>query len=251
MAVRLSIMKTKSHYFIYAFSCFVLFCIVPGCFIEDDSFTIQSTYAKIRSYPNGGGVFILSMIPEENFFGSVQLSLDADPALHAQLSTTTLSREVSVAEVTIHPDDSAAIQTYAMTVHATHFWKTIDVPLAVDMYVWGQSDTETATAKSLEFIEWLKINRPEFEGLEAEDWFIYMTYPEILVVEHWTFLNAAWEMRVCFHVMIPPYDWSMIRLRRRGAVAPVFAAKRECAEDNSTYSIHEIAVDEYPTFFDY
>ncbi len=73
-----------------------------------------------------------------------------------------------------------------------------------------------------------------------------LTYPEILVVEHWTFLNPTWEMRMCFHVMIPPYDWSMLTIRSRGEWDFQFAAKRE--SDGTTY---EIPVAEYPVMCGY
>ena len=48
------------------------------------------------------------------------------------------------------------------------------------------------------------------------------------------------------YVMIPPYDWSMLYLRKRGTLEPIFAAKRET--DNT---IHEIPVSDYPILFGY
>lgn len=244
-------MHKKANNFFYSLVCIMFACLVPGCFDGDSSFTIQATYTKIRSYPNGGGVFIVSMTSEQNFSGSVQLSLTADPALHADLTQTTLTRDASVAEITIRPDDSAKIKNHTIMLWATHASKTTAVSLEVEMFDWEQSDTATVQAKSMEFIEWLRVNRPDITGLDDNDWFIYITYPQILIVEHWTFLNDDWEMRVCFHVMIPPDDWSMIRLRNRGTIDPLFAAKREYASDNGSYTIHEIPVSGYPTFFDY
>ena len=44
-------------------------------------------------------------------------------------------------------------------------------------------------------------------------WDIYATYSGILVVMHHTFLDMDWELRLSYHAMIPPYNWSNILLR--------------------------------------
>ena len=46
--------------------------------------------------------------------------------------------------------------------------------------------------------------------------------------------------------MIPPYDWSMLWLRKRGEVEAIFAAKRE-----SDGTVYEIPVGDYPIFYGY
>ena len=76
--------------------------------------------------------------------------------------------------------------------------------------------------------------------------FAYITYPAHLIVEHWTFLYDNWEMRICYHVMIPPYNWSMLWLRPLGELDAVFSAKREW---NGT--AYEIPICDYPTFYGY
>ncbi len=93
---------------------------------------------------------------------------------------------------------------------------------------------------------WLSQHHPEYAAVLDQKWFAYNTYPQIWVVEHWTFLSEDWELRVCFHVMIPPYDWSMMRLRKRGEVNAEFAARRE-----SDGTIYEIPVSDYPIKFGY
>ena len=53
-------------------------------------------------------------------------------------------------------------------------------------------------------------------------------------------------MRICYHVMISPYNWSMLWLRPWGKVDAIFAAKRE--SDGTTY---EISISDYPTYYGY
>ena len=118
--------------------------------------------------------------------------------------------------------------------------------LEVEMFNWTSESLPNAIIKRDEFIDWLEINHPEFGSFSTANSFAYITYPAHLVVEHWTFLYDEWEMRICYHVMIPPYDWSMIWLRPRGEIDAIFSAKRE--SDGTTY---EILVSEYPIFYNY
>jgi hypothetical protein len=47
--------------------------------------------------------------------------------------------------------------------------------------------------------------------------------------------------------MIPPDDWSMIRLRKRNEVSPFFAAK----QDSTGGAFYQIPVNDYPIFQGY
>ncbi|HUU94355.1 MAG TPA: hypothetical protein VM487_01330 [Phycisphaerae bacterium] len=65
------------------------------------------------------------------------------------------------------------------------------------------------------FISWLAENRPEL-GITAQTvWTGTIVTPHILVVTHYLYFSPEWEMHVYWHVMIPPYDWARIELRRR------------------------------------
>jgi hypothetical protein len=218
---------------------------------------LKAKYSYIRSYPGGGGLFIVELESDDSLSGSVSLRIEADAVLNAELDRQILNRESDVAEITIRPEVTAPIKTYRINVIACRPAVSPPAPLdlcqtvelEIEMLPWGGAVPDYAQAKRDELLEWVEATHSEFGRLSAQKWYPYMTYPGILVVEHWTFLNEEWEMRVCFHVMIPPYDWSMIQLRERGEVYPIFAAKREY--NGTTYQVHEIPVSEYPTFFGY
>jgi hypothetical protein len=233
---------------------------------DNSDFDIIPKYTYIRSYPNGGGIFIIYMKVDLDFSGFVILKLQADENLNAQLQHRILNKYKRTTEITIHPNDLVNITTYQIKLIATHISPSIDpvsnhheiqslfitnseskiVFLDVEMFPWSSGNLPDAIIKRDEFINWLAGGHPEFGMFSAQDCFAYCTYPQILIVEHWTFLYDKWEMRICYHVMIPPYDWSILWLRNRGDVKPVFAAYRE-----SDGTIFEIPVSEYPIFYGY
>ncbi|MCH8830420.1 MAG: hypothetical protein IID45_12665, partial [Planctomycetes bacterium] len=54
-------------------------------------------------------------------------------------------------------------------------------------------------------------------------------------VESWVFVNDDWDLRVRWHEVFAPYDWSLLRLRRRGEINPLLTVIRE-----TDGTIHEI-----------
>ena len=211
---------------------------------EDDagSFTLRATAGAVRSFPGGGGLFVVSIRPDAGFAGMVRLSLDADPALHAQLDRYLLDRSDSVAEIRIAPDDDAPIDNLTIVLTATHNGVHTTLPLTVEMFEWEQSKTPGEEIGYRDtFISWLNDAHPELDISAADHFLRWHTYPQIIIVEHWTFLSRDWELRVCYHVMIPPHDWSKMLLRRRGSTRPILAAHRD-----TEGHITEIPIEEYP-----
>ena len=220
---------------------------------DKENFRIRAKYTWIRSNPAGGGIFIVRLLSGNDFSSDVYLSINAHPSLNARLDRNILNRRSNIAEITIQPDQSIEIGTHIIELKATDSTgpaQTVNDPqiilLEVEIFNVGPGNIRTAIEKRDELISWLESEQHEFADFSNRNWFPYMTYPGIWVVEHWTFLDSEWEMRICYHVMIPPHDWSMLLLRKRGEWDPVFAARRE-----SDGTIYEIPVSDYPIMFLY
>lgn len=228
----------------------VVFCsiiIFTGCqsdsvinpSTDKDSYTLQASPTNISSYKNGGGLFILSMKPSQDFHGQVLLSVVADPAIHAQISTEVLTREKWVAEIVIRPDTTATLGIYNITVATTYMdvSDTLNLKAEIVDYdpSWGRS---YAISKRDEFVMWLQANHSEF-GIEmGQDWYTYFKYPGFDGAGTWIFLNSDWEMTVRWIVVPQSPIWLL--LRKRGEAEPTFAAKKEL-----DVPIHEIPVSEF------
>jgi len=210
----------------------------------------EPKYSYIRSYPSGGGIFVLRKIPQpftpapapQNY----RIEIYAHPDLNAELITTFGGRVSNIVEITVKPSPDIEIGLYRIGVAVFQDGCAYRIPLEVDIMPGEWSDDSLAVVKRDEFLPWLESNYPEFGDLPALEWESYFTYPGIWVVEHWTFLGEKYELRVCWHVMIPPYDWSMLWIRKRGRWDAFLALRRE-----SDGTINAISIDEYPSFFGY
>ncbi len=214
--------------------------------VDQGSFTIEAPYTYIRSYPGGGGVLLLSITPSDGFAGNVFLTISAQTSLNAQLDRDVLNDSIRVAEITIVPSEQATIEWHQIELTTTHAGETQGLTFDVEMFHWSSANIADAEAKRDPLLEWVENNYPELGSLSDQEWYGYFTYPQIWVVEHWTFLSEDWELRICYHVMIPPHDWSMLRLRPRGELDAILAVRRE--SDGITY---EIPIDEYPIKYGY
>ena len=254
--------------------------------VNSNEFTIGAKYSYIRSYRGGGGIFIINITPKNDFSGFVFLWIKAAPNLNTRLDKRYLNKDSRIAEITICPNEFTEIKTHQIVLIAIHFKMPIlttifhvinnllparlqfstnrlydyqnvsflatslfeirKLVFEVEIFNWSSDNLPDAIVKKDELIKWLESKHPEFGTFSDKESFAYVTYPGILIVEHWTFLYKEWEVRICYHVMIPPHDWSKIWLRKLGEVQPIFAAIQE--SDGTTY---EIPVSDYPTFYGY
>jgi hypothetical protein len=209
-------------------------------------YTLNTKYDSIRSYPGGGGLFIIYITPAYDFSGAVSLSLLADPLLHASLSKETLTQTNYGAEIIINPDANISLTSYKIDVIATNGKYEHRIKLKVQIYDWYSIEDVESINKKNQFKSWCIMQNPKYATAFSNSELIYETYPEILIVEHLTYITSEWEVRLCYHVMIPPNDWSMLRIRKRNSLEPEFAAKRE-----TDGSIHQLPLAEYPQMFGY
>lgn len=215
------------------------------------TFEFGAKYNYIRSCPGGGGIFLVSIEPNSAFTGKVFLNIIAPYSLNAELNKDVLDMGSPVAEIRVSPSENISSGKYNIGVAAVHvvglYVQNVErIKLEVEVFDWESTVSRNLSQKRDLFIEWLETEHPEFGIFPKQKYDAYNTYPELIIVEHGTFLSSEWEIRVCDHVMIPPDDWSMIWIRKRGALDALFAAKRET--DNS---IHEIPISEYPIMFGY
>jgi hypothetical protein len=212
---------------------------------DDGDYTLSVKYDSIRSYPGGGGIFVLSVKTDTGFTGIIKLSLQADIRLNAEFTESELDNVKGISNIELAPAADLAPGTYPIRLTARHNGMEKIKELKVIVYEWDGNIVD-ALDKLLPFKSWLQANKPQYNSLFTGNRKIYATYPQTLIVEHFTFLNSEYEMRLCYHVMIEPYDWSKICIRRLDKTEPELALMRDTNGD-----ITVIPTQDYPTLYGY
>jgi len=237
----------KKHLAVIFITVLLMVVGLNGCNEIINRFTIDAKYSYIMSYRDGGGIFLINMTPRHNFNGNVSLKIDASANLNVQINKDILNESSRVAEISLYPNNLTRIGLHEIEITATH--ANISRLITLEVEILNHSIDNPSSyiiGKKNKLINWLESEYPIFDNISNQDWFAYMTYVEILVVEHWTFISSEWEIRLCCHITIPPYNWSMLRLRKIGEIDPILAAKCEYND-----IIYEIPISEYPIMHGY
>ena len=231
----------------------LLMTVLVGC-ADDDTlvmpepvggFQLEVRYDSMRTVPGGDGLLPLRIIPDSGFSGNVNLDAWCETSVHAALKSRSVDARFPVSEIRLQPDSSCDTLHYSIIVRGSNNTDTAYDTCEVRVVTWDQTAPSDADNKRDELLAWVEAQYPDLEDWDTLTWEAFSTYPQILIVEHVTYLSERWEVRVCYHVMIAPYDWSYICLRRRAEWEPILAARRE-----SDGTVHAVPIDEYPDMWD-
>jgi hypothetical protein len=194
---------------------------------EPTTFNLKVLPGAIDDTIPGQDCVLLVTIEEDNptsTAGPVTVAATAEGATAVVEQGTIAGGQMAEVTVTmLPPQDGGMDQTGGQegwaccaTIRATRgdIVREIDVPITLTSTEEDLLAPEAAVMRD-RFIPWLAENRPELGIDETTAWNGTIVKPHWLVVSHYLFLSDEWEMHVSWHVMIAPYDWARIELRRR------------------------------------
>jgi len=88
------------------------------------------------------------------------------------------------------------------------------------------------------FVSYFSSNQSSFGINETIVWDGFDNAPQILIVEHYLFRSAFWELALSRHVMIAPHDWVRVYLRPRNQISPLWSGIIE-SWSSGNYNISE------------
>jgi hypothetical protein len=140
----------------------------------------------------------------------------------------------TVGEVWVVPDASAVETTAAVTITASRGGMTRTAERTIPVFPMVDERAAEARPHFDRWVAWLASAHPELGITAATDW-----QPEfvstLLVVSHYAYWSADWELTVAWHIMIAPYDWSEIHLRHRWTEsAPSLAFRIDSVSGSTT-----------------
>lgn len=202
-----------------------LLCGCPGT--GPATFTMKVTPEEIDdTIP--GQVCVLLVTIEENdptaAAGPVTITATAEGATAVVDHGTIVAGEVAEVSVTMLPPEVGAVEpadelegwpcTAVVRAERGGMSREVKVPITLTS---EEEDFLAQPASEMRdlFIPWLAENEPELGIDETTVWDGTIVKPHWLVVSHYLFFSDEWEMHVFWHVMIAPYDWAKIELRRR------------------------------------
>lgn len=206
--------------------------MLSGCWgwLPHETFDIYVTPKSIVDFASGQTCTLLVSIAELGDYISaspVALSVTSS-AGKVSVSPETIEG-TDVAEITLDSTDAAVGSNMIVTVEGRRKGE-IHTASATAMVTGPVHDPDdrllTGTAVRDEFLSWMETAHPEL-GISTDTvWIPQPLRPHIMEVLYYMFQSEKWELVVWWHVMIPPYDWARVYLRRRHSeISPSFAAE--------------------------
>ena len=180
----------------------------------------------------------------------MELTVIGKDSLNIDLNRNYLDKNNLIAELTIKPNfiEIEDTQIHEILITAKNEINSKLILLEVEMRNWDGAISQENLDRFNNMIDLVLQQNKKYEFLKNENFFSYCTYPQILIVSHYTLLSENWEVRFCHHEMIPPHDWSMNLIRKRGEIEAEISYKNDSSTNNY---VNEIPISEYPILYGY
>lgn len=138
-----------------------------------------------------------------------------DPNILRSIVSEDVSRPGDPNSLIIEPNEPFEDKSLRITIMAERQGLTRTETVTVNVTQGEDNLAALASEYQDRFIPWLTENYPELGITEETEWIGTIIRPHIVVVMYYLFFSEDWEMGLRWHVMIPPYDFAEIYLRRR------------------------------------
>jgi hypothetical protein len=205
-------------------SLLVLVVLLVSCGDGDDApFELQIGPEFVQGVIPGEQLVLLATVEDPAGAGPVAVTAEAEAG---QVIVDPGSIEAGqVAEVTFVADPAPGGVEAPFTVTVAAVRGSVEKTAEVSSVIVPWQDTLAPTANDIltVFEEWLGAKEPEL-GITPETEFEgTLVAPNLLVVSHYAFFDAEWELGLSWHIMVAPDDWAQLYLRPRDKMAPTRA----------------------------
>ena len=217
-----------------------MFVALPACVV-----TPKAQPFEIQVQPPEEPVLVRTAIPGERvvFLVTSAAQGPADGAIRIRATTPAATVDVSptllypgkVVEVTVTPDATESEDVLTITFIGERSGLSASLTRTLPIFPDVDTRQEDAARYRDLFVPWLAETYPDLGIDSATKWDGTISGAHLLVVSHYLYYNDTWELAVEWHVMIAPYDWATMYLRRRFEEAtPSFGAKIDSVSTDAT-----------------
>lgn len=214
---------------------------LPGCVwvtpkpppFELDVQPPEEPTAIRTAIPGQRSIFLVSAPAQQVQDGAIEIHANA-PGATVDVEPTLLYPG-KVVEVTVTPDATEEETVVDVSITGARRGLTSTVTRTLPVFPDVDTRQEDAAYYRELFVPWLAARYPDLGIDSTTAWKGTISGAHLLVVSHYLFYNDTWELAVEWHVMIAPYDWATLYLRRRFEEAkPSFGAKIDSVSAGTT-----------------
>ncbi len=186
-----------------------------------ESIQAQFLPSQIKSYPNHTTWLLLDIKTKNiDLMSNLTININTNASIEVESVIWDNSPLSKVVEVFLYPNITHLNNIIEIKANVTsEYISKVDYAI-VRVIDWTFEISSEIIAMRDEFVDYLSGNHKNFGINESTIWEGLGSAPQILVVEHYLFRSAYWEMELARHATIAPHDWVEIYLRPRSSLFP-------------------------------
>ncbi|MFX1374783.1 MAG: hypothetical protein ACFFA0_03120 [Promethearchaeota archaeon] len=188
---------------------------------DHEKIHIEFIPKEITSYPNHTAWLLLDInTKSSDLMSNLSLIISTNASIELNYEIWENSPVNKVIEIFLYPNITHL--NYNIEIEATVYSSGISKKdyAKIEVVDWTLEISPEIIAMRDEFVNYLSNNHTTFKINESTIWEGLGRAPLILVVEHYLFKSAYWEMELARHATVAPYDWVTIYLRPRSSLYP-------------------------------
>jgi len=182
---------------------------------------IEFTPKEMKSYSNHSAWLLLDIRTNSNeLMSNLSISIKTNISIELEYKIWENEPLRKIVEVFLYPNVTHLNNIIEIEAVASSGRISKKDYAKVQVLNWTSNISPTIELMRDVFVNYLSSNHSNFKINESTVWEGFGNAPFILVVEHYLFKSAFWEMELARHVMIAPHDWVKIYLRPRFSLFP-------------------------------
>jgi len=208
---------------------------LSGCVLDSDSkktvdkgsFNLFVSPLQFKSYPGGGGMVLISLEPDTNFTGDVDLWFETDENITLIPEKSVLSMNKLIEEIEVYPDTTVIPGESQINITYRHAGITdTKIVQIILTYLPEAFIPLVGIGKnmSIEIVQWLDETHPEYGIKEDNSWFHFCEDVQTTGLI-WRYINKSWDIKITSNAYPPRYKWYL--LRKRGIIEPLLCVRKD------------------------
>jgi hypothetical protein len=193
---------------------------------EKENIQVKFIPNKFKSYPNHTAWLLLDIkTKNNNLMSNLSFNINTNSSIELDFEIWDNSPLSKIVEVFLYPNITHLDTVIEIEANITSGgFSKIDYA-NVRVIGWTLDIPPEIIDMRDEFVKYLSSNHTNFKINESTIWEALGSAPQILVVEHYLFRSAYWELELARHATIAPHDWIEIYLRPRSSLVPNWSGK--------------------------
>jgi hypothetical protein len=182
---------------------------------------LNFTPNELKSYPNHTAWLLLDIkTKNSDIMSNLSFTIETNVTIDFDYNIWNNTPAEKLIEIFLYPNITHLDNFILVEVNAVSGVNSKTENAVIYVIDWTSNLSPLIESMRDTFVNYFSTNHSNFNINVSTIWNGFGNSPQILIVEHYLFKSAFWEMELSRHVTIAPHDWVTVYLRPRFSLIP-------------------------------